>query len=209
MTAERIPRSLRVEARREWDVLLLGGPAGTGKSSISRSLARRFGAGVTEVDDLVLFHRTLTTPSERPLLHFWDTDPRAATLTAEQIVEHTVEVARYLLPGVAAVIADHLEFRTPVVLEGDFLLPQSVSDSASLLGGRDAVRGVFLVEPDEAQIVANLLSRERQAGPQELRARVSWLYGRWLTEEAERRGLPVVPPRPWETLVERVRALSG
>src|SRR5215210_4440773 len=132
-----------MRGRRSWDVVFVGGAAGTGKSSVAGALARSFGVGLIEVDDLVLFHRTLTTSAEQPLLHFWDTDPRARTLTAEEIVEHTVEVARLLRPGVAAVVSDHLEFGTPAVLEGDYLLPESVSPPTSS-GGEAAIRGVFL-----------------------------------------------------------------
>lgn len=40
-------------------------------------------------------------------------------------------------------------------------------------------------------------------------ARKNVLYGQWLTQEAERRGLPVVPARPWDSLADRVLIASG
>ena len=42
-----------------WDVLLIGGAAGTGKTSVSYRLARHFDVGITEVDDI---HTALSTP---------------------------------------------------------------------------------------------------------------------------------------------------
>lgn len=37
-------------------------------------------------------------------------------------------------------------------------------------------------------------------------ARVGWLYGQWLKQEADRYGLSVLPARPWNTLFERIIA---
>lgn len=75
------------DGRRAWDVLLLGGASGVGKTSVSYRLARQFDAGITEVDDLFITLETLTTPAQQPALHYWRTNPEAANLTAEGIVE--------------------------------------------------------------------------------------------------------------------------
>ena len=48
--------------KRTWDVLLIGGTSGSGKTSISYRIAQHFGVSITEVDD---FHEMLlhmTTP---------------------------------------------------------------------------------------------------------------------------------------------------
>lgn len=66
------------------------------------------------------------------------------------------------------------------------------------------------MEPDGDIIFANLLARGRYNSrtERELRAeaRARWLHGWWLSREAEQYGLPVVEPRPWETLDERILA---
>ena len=188
---------------RRWDVLLIGGASGTGKTSVSYRIAREFGAGITEVDDLWIMAEALTTPEQQPVLHRWSTDPSAFDWPAERIVEHTIDVCRTLAPGIRGVIANHLKERTPVVLEGDYLLPELVP------ADEPRVRAVFLHEPDEARIAANFLQREPDAGPQLKRARVSWLYGRWLRDEAERRGTPALEARPWESLLDRVLDAIG
>ena len=66
------------------------------------------------------------------------------------------------------------------------------------------VRAVFLYEDDEQQILRNYRAREGTDQPH--RARVSWYHSAWLRREAERLGLPAVPARPWDTVLERVIA---
>lgn len=194
---------------RSWDVLLVGGAAGTGKTRVGRDLARLFGVGLTEVDDLHLVLETLTTPEQQPILHAWKTRPEAARLAPEGIVELHLSVARVLLPGLSAVVANHAETRAPIVLEGDYLLPELLADPGETPWAAERVRAVFLYEPDERRIVRNFLEREPEAGEQASRARVSWLLGMWLRDECERRGLPALPARPWRSLRERVVAAVG
>src|SRR2546428_10178824 len=108
---------------RSWQVLLIGGPSGVGKTSVSYRLANHFGVGITEVDDFQVLLERMTTPEQQPALHYWRTHPEAVDLPAEKIVEHTIAVGQAMAPALEAVIANHLESQTPVVLEGDFILP--------------------------------------------------------------------------------------
>jgi len=185
--------------RRSWDVLLLGGPSGVGKTRASYPLARLFDVGITEVDDLHITLERLTTPEQQPVLHYWRANPNAQHLSAEQIVELHIAVSRLLGPAVEAVIVNHLETSTPIVLEGDYLLPEILARGT---GGR--TKAVFLFEPDEAQILKNLSLREPEGTVQPKRARVSWLYGQWLQAECGRYGVSALPARPWSTLVDRI-----
>ena len=193
---------------RPWQVLLLGGPSGTGKTAVSYRLAQHFGIGITEVDDFQVLLETMTTPEQQPVLHFWRTHPAPDQLSAEAIMEQGLRVREVMAPGLEAVIANHLESQTPVVLEGDFIHPALAAQTtfAGLPTARQ-VRAVFLVEADERQLLENFARREPDDGPQVKRARVSWLYGQWLTHEAERYGLPVVAARPWDTLIDRILAV--
>ncbi len=73
------------------------------------------------------------------------------------------------------------------------------------------VKTVFLVEPDEEILFANIVARGRGITGRpmsELRteARAKWLYGQWLTEQASHYSLPVLEPRQWDTLAERIVA---
>jgi hypothetical protein len=70
---------------------------------------------------------------------------------------------------------------------------------------------VFLVEADEAAVLQNMRSRGRAeyqaTASYEAEARMNWLYGQWMRQEAERYALPVVPVCPWATLADRVIAI--
>lgn len=192
---------------RSWDVFLIGGASGTGKTSVSYRFAHHFGAGLTEVDDLHLAVHKMTTPEQQPLLHYWHTHPEALEFSAEKILELHLAVGRVMRPALEAVIADHLESRTAVVLEGDYLLPELLAqqnDGGETDAGR--VGGVFLYEPEETQLLRNFASREPEEGEQTKRARVSWLYGEWLRAECARYGLTALPARPWESLLDRILA---
>jgi 2-phosphoglycerate kinase len=186
------------EPKRSWDVLLIGGASGAGKTSVSYPLARRFEVGISEVDDLYIVLERLTTPEQQPVLHYWRTNPEAAHLSAEEILELHIAVCRVLAPAIKAVIANHLDTQTPIVLEGDYLLPEILS------GLGDRVRGVFLYEPDEGQILQNLRSREPDIDATAKRARVSWLFGQWLKDECQRLGVAALTSRPWDSALDRI-----
>lgn len=191
---------------RTWDVLLIGGASGSGKTSVSYRVAEHFKIGITEVDDFQVILESMTTPDQQPEMHWWRTQPEAerVRLPVEEIVEHTIAVCRVMARAMEAVIANHLASNAPVILDGDFILPALASQAAFAgvqNGGR--VRALFIDEESEEQLLTNLRQRE---GHEQLprRARVSWLYGRWLKEQAQDNGASVVPSRPWDTLFDRV-----
>ena len=194
--------NLHSDVERFWDVFLIGGASGTGKTHAAYALARHFGTGLAEVDDFHTVLEAMTTPEQQPELHYWNTNPDAHEMTAEDIVALHVSVARIMLPAFRAVITNHVEERTPVVLEGDYLLPELLTqDENAWQHGR--VRGVFLYDSQE-QIVNNFLEREPEEGEQTGRAHVSWLFGEWLREECARHKVPALAARPWNTLQKRI-----
>lgn len=193
--------------KRTWEVLLIGGASGVGKTSISYRIARHFGIGITEVDDFQVLLQEMTTPEQQPALHYWATHPEAAELPAERIMENGIAIGEVMRPGLEVVIANHLESHTPIMLEGDFILPALAAQHT--FGGEPnngRVKAIFLTEPDEAQLLQNFLLREPHEGEQVKRAQVSWLYNQWLTEEAARLNVPTVSARPWDDVFERVLA---
>jgi 2-phosphoglycerate kinase len=192
---------------RHWQVLLFGGPSGSGKTAVSYRLGQYFRIGITEIDDFQVLLERMTTPEQQPVLHFWRTHPAPDQLSATEIMEQGLAVGQVMAVGLEAVIANHLESQTPVVLEGDFIHPSlAAQKSFAGLANDGRVRAIFLYEADEQQLLTNFLQREPESGLQGTRARVSWLYGQWLKEEAERYGLPALPARPWDTLFERIIA---
>jgi 2-phosphoglycerate kinase len=189
-------------------VLLIGGPSGTGKTRLSYPLARRLAVPIVEVDDIVEALMSMTTPEQQPALHHWSTHPEAARLPPEDILELHLAVTEALEPALAAVVANHLETDTPVIIEGDYLVPSfAARDTFRGIPANGRVASLFLHEPDEAQLVANYAGREPADSEQRLRARVSALYGHWLAGETARYGVSVIRPRPWSSLERRALAV--
>lgn len=189
---------------RTWQVLLIGGASGSGKTSISYRLAHHFGVGITEADDIHLAVKHMTTPEQQPILHLWDSDPTVRQWPEERILTHFIALCQQLAPAYEAVIANHLESDIPLVLEGDYLLPALAAQSTfGGLPNAGRVRGLFVHEEDEEQFVQNYLQREPASGRQAGRARVSWLHSQWLVQQASDVGGIVLPARPWATSLTR------
>jgi 2-phosphoglycerate kinase len=182
---------------RPWTVTLVCGASGVGKSGVAIPLAARYGVPLGEVDDIVTALMTITSADDQPVLHYWGTHPEVASWSPEQIADLHFSVADVLFPALRAVIADHIEFGAPVVLEGDYLVPELA------VGFGAAVRAVVLGEPDVDRITTNLGGREPGADHGG-RARVSLEIGARLVTRAHDVGVPVVPAWPWSDGVDRV-----
>jgi 2-phosphoglycerate kinase len=199
--------SLIAVRERGWDVLLVGGPSGAGKSSLAYPLARELGIPVLEIDDMVCALQAVTTPEQQPELFYWQTHPEALAAPADEIMRQGIALTAALEPAVAAVVGNHLETDMPVVIEGDFLRPSFTIQSryADQPAGT-RVRGIFVLEDDPAQIVANYAAREPDVGEQRARAEVSVAWSRWLAAEAQRHAVPAIASRPWTNLIARANA---
>lgn len=194
--------------QRTFDVLLVGGASGVGKSSLARPLGRRYGMPVLEVDDIVCAVKAMTTPERHPDLFFWETHPDAPDLPPTEIMRQGLALADALRPALEAVIGNHLASGVPVLIEGDFLLPALAARAEFAgvpAGGR--VRALFVAEPLIAQVIDNYRARDPDEGEQRLRAEVSMAWDGWLRAEAARHGLPVLPARPWHDALARAEAL--
>jgi 2-phosphoglycerate kinase len=194
--------------RPPWDVLLLGGPSGVGKSMIAFELSRRFDATLTAVDDLYVAVQRMTSPSEHPELHRWETEPEViVALDDDGMLAHALANAEEITLALEPVVAEHLGSSPPIVLEGDFLVPSlATKDRYDDVENAGRVRGLFLLD-DEDQLARNFADREGE--PQLRRARASARYGEWLAAECERLGVPTVAARPWETVLERAIAAAS
>jgi len=192
--------------QRHWDVLLIGGASGVGKTSVSYRLARHFGIGITAVDDFQIILEHMTTPVQYPAVHLFRTDPEAFfRMDEDEKVAHMVRYGSVMAEALERVIANHLEDDHPIVLEGDFILPTvAIQDVYAGIPNNGRVQGLFVHE-EEAQIARNYELRE--GGEQSGRAQISWRNSEWLRVEAERLGVPTLAARPWETGFERALAL--
>ncbi|MFF9567689.1 AAA family ATPase [Streptomyces sp. NPDC014685] len=193
-----------------WDIVLIGGASGIGKSRLAAQLADEHRAFVVEFDDVVGAVEAMTTAEHHPALHHFDDIPDIDRLPAGQVLDLQIATARALEPAVLGVVRNRLTVDVPAVVEGDYLTPAAAAAAVHEgAGSGRRVRAVFLHEADPDRITANYAAREPGSGEQRSRAQVSAAYSHWLADQAARHGLPVVDCRPWDDLAERVaRALD-
>ncbi len=198
----------------DWCVLLIGGVSAVGKTAAAKRIGLSLGVPWMQVDDLRLaFQRArVSLPEGSEALYFFVDTPHVWRRQPEELRDALIAVGETLSAPLEVVIESHVDTSTPIVIEGDGILPSLCGRPPVLeRAAKGAVRFIFLVEPDESAILANMFERGRGIAAQaseELRteARAKWLFGRWLAEEVTRYGLPVIEPRPWETLAERILA---
>ena len=182
---------------RNWDILIIGGASGSGKTVVSRALARLYKIDLVRVDDFQALLEAVTTPDTLPAIHYWATHPNWRDEGIDAAVSRLIDVGRALSPGLSAVVNDHITESIPMILEGDFILPE-FSPSFN----NPKIASIFIHEPSKEQILQNYQAREGQI--QQFRADVSHAYGNWLMEECTKHGISVIQSRPWDSLIERV-----
>ena len=172
----------------EWNVLLIAGTSGTGKSGLARELARRRGVEVASTDDIRVMLQGVVSPERDPALHRFRDDPNVATYPPAAHAERWMGMARSVSMALEPVVALRLASAGPVVIEGDALDPALAARAE--YAGRPAegrVRGLVLHEHDPVVLAANVRERGRRepgrgfgSDPEELvmaYARASCAYG--------------------------------
>jgi len=176
---------------------MIGGASGTGKTSVAHTLAQFYEVDLVRVDDFQLLLEATTTPDALPAIHYWATHPNWRDESVDALVGRLIDAGQALMPGLAAVIEDHLVENIPMILEGDFILPEF---AASFKSSR--IKSIFIHEPSKEQILQNYLAREGEV--QQHRADISHLYSNWLTKECLKHSIPFILSRPWDSLMERI-----
>ena len=180
-----------------WDILIIGGASGSGKTSISRPLSQLYGVDLVRVDDFQCLLEAIISPEMIPTLHHWKIEPNWSNESVEWVVERLKGVSQAWMLGLRAVIKDRLEESLPMILEGDFILPK-----LSVSFDNPRIKTIFVHEPSREQILQNYFSRE--GTHQAHRADISHAFGNWLKDNCKKHSIPVVESRPWDNLMERV-----
>jgi 2-phosphoglycerate kinase len=194
-----------------WDVLLIGGISGSGKTTIARQLGLRLGLPWLQVDDLRLAFQwsQVTLPQRTKDLYFF-LGSHVWQLAPEHLCTSLIAIGEVLSPAIEIVVENHLDTETPTIIEGDAILPSLLIRPALQKHMHNKrIRVVFLIESKEENIFTNIQERGRgtaERTEKELRteARAKWLYGQWLALEAQRLQLPLLEVRPWNSLSDRI-----
>jgi 2-phosphoglycerate kinase len=196
---------LRVKRR----LLLIGGAAGTGKSTVARTLATRLNAAWLQLDTLWIAMRDAAPPNskDRALLDI-DQRIRAQDEPAEALLDHHIAASEAVCAALPHALAFELQTHPTLVADGAWLLPEF---AAQLHLDDVSIRSVFLHESDPEQVARAMSARRgvpMVAAWHAEGARLAWMYGNWLADEAGRLALPVVSSRPYATAADRLLALT-
>lgn len=192
----------------EWRVLLLGGTTASGKSTTGRLLSRALGIRCLSADSVWRAVLALTTAETHPLMHQWPR-PEVVPDDPEHLLKVHIGEAETMTPALEAFINWEMKEGNRFIFQGAWITPEL---AARRCEASDEVRAVFIDEAEESDIMSSMLERSKRSEPdarQLIVARVGWLYGNWLREGAQKHGIPIVPARPRETLVDRIIAAAG
>ncbi len=184
--------------QRNWTVLLIGGPSGTGKSSIAYRIAEHYGVNVLEVDDVYIAVKMASTKKDFKAVHYWDSGVDWMDIEVSGNVNWLTDVGKEMMPVLTEIVNRHLEDRLPIIIEGDFIHPELAKSLQS-----EEVKSIFICEKDSNQIIENYQKREG-GEPQTYRALISMEYGKRIKEYCDNNGGKVIESRPWDTALERV-----
>ena len=178
-------------------IVLVGGSASTGKTTLSAGLARHLGT-----DDVV--HLDDVRP-DHPDVVFLDRTPGIWTLPIPSLLDAMLRACLAVHP----VVEELVRTRDHAIIEGEGVEPAHVATLGDVKVG-------YVIETS-AKALTRTFS-ERPSGPSFFalesaeRAGVvgmNKVYGEWLKAEAERPHQPWVAARPWDTLAERFIAAVG
>jgi len=195
-----------------WQVLVLFGASGTGKSTAARQVARASGATWMQVDDLrlALQYSRVTLPEGTDRLYFFETTPDIWTRPVDDLLQAFVDVATVMAPAVRVVIDSHLATGVPMVIEGDGVLPSLVEDPVLrpwIAAG--SLRFCCVAAESRAELIENMVRRRRGDHLEDrkrvtLQANANLAFNDWLVESSRAPRIPVVASRPFDTLADRI-----
>lgn len=211
-TDEPIP--LTTSSQPSASIILLGGVAGSGKTTAARSLMYQTSSTWLQVDDLrlALQRSRVTMPEDDKTraLYFFEHHPNVWSQPADVLRDALVGVGRALSEAIAIVTANHAAQADAAIIEGDGILPEIVEhpDIRPLIEARRGTLA-FILPDSRLEILERLAVRGRgtsamSSSALERLTDMNWLYAHWLRNQAGHYGLPIVSPSPFSTLPERI-----
>lgn len=189
-------------------LVLIGGTAGTGKSTAARAVAGRLGAAWLQLDTLWIAMRDAAPAgSDERLRLDIDSRIRSRTDPLDELVQHHIAASAAVCAALPHALAFELQTHPVVVADGAWLLPEFMRQL--VLPGVN-VTPVLLYEGDRSRLAAALTSRRGLAMVADWQtegAEVAWRYGNWLVEQAQFADVSILASQPYDTIVDRIFAL--
>jgi 2-phosphoglycerate kinase len=189
---------------KKWRALLLGGSTAAGKSTTGAMVAKELGVACLSADSVWKALMAATTVETHPSFHHFEPPPEVMAKGPEHLAGLHIAAAEGMTSALEAFIDWELHEKNRFVFQGAWITPEL---AARKCAKSEDVRAVFVIEPEEKEILAAMLERSGRTEPLPRQLSISAMadrYGRWLEEETQRLGLPTVEARPRGTLVERI-----
>lgn len=199
--------------KRDWDIILIGGSAGTGKTTLARQLSALFGAPVTAVDDIRLKMQEEVDPKAYPdLFAFIHGDEAFFAQPHDVLADALLKIGKDVWERLRTIIEQ--QAGRPMILEGDGIIPELISSVK-----QDSIQAVFLYDEQEQLKKREKERKEKRGGKIDGRpdvvtdewleryTGVSYLFGQKIKGQAEKYEYPTIQSLPIETLFKRALGL--
>jgi 2-phosphoglycerate kinase len=191
-------------------LFLVGGSAGSGKTTLARSLADELRAGWLQLDSIWLAMK-VGAGEGSAAYDLLDIDGRMRRDDEpdDVVLDAHVAAAEKVCSVLPTVLPLELQTHQTLIVDGAWLVPSFV---AALSLPDCAVSAVYVTHADESGVAEALAPRLEGRSPEERHHRMNrriHQYGAWLADQARAHGLPVVEALPFDTLLHRAKgALS-
>lgn len=199
---------------RNWDVLLIGGSAGTGKTTLARQLSEHFNTPVIQVDDIRLAMQEEVDPKKYPdLFSFIHGDEAFFAQSHDVLADALLKIGKDVWVALEKVIEQRGE--SPLIIEGDGIIPELIHTLP-----QESVRAIFLYD-DQEQLKQRERERKEKRGGKidgrpdvitdewlERYTGVSYLFGQKIKSLAEKCGYPTIQSSSIDTLFDRALSIA-
>jgi 2-phosphoglycerate kinase len=140
----------------DFNVLLIGGSSGTGKSILARQLSEYFKIPLCEVDDIRIVMQKIADKDKYPkLFNFFNSGDCRSEMSVSDFVTKQVEVSNEVWIALKVLIEKHDYLNEKVIFEGDNILPVNTKELKSC-----KIKQVYIYDTEE-EIYRNMLNRKR------------------------------------------------